>query len=245
MRLITLLLCAVSLCAQTTTFVSKGRATGSDLACDGVQQTNLAACWKFDEGSGQTLTDYFNTNDGQLGPTAGSDSEDPTWASTGLEFDDSNDYVTVPNILNPNTDFTLMVVFRKDSNDVTLFHQQDGTGTGRGWLYVDASGNLETFLGNTATEYTSAISNGTWHVGTVRHNSGTISVILDTNTPSSASVTVESATGAHIIGIHKALSLQPFDGGMAWAILYSAALSDSAVNQQVGRLLALVADRGI
>jgi len=65
----------------------------------------LEGYWKFDENTGQIAYDSsFNTNDGQLGSTSGSDDNDPTWTTghTGdasdyaLLFDGVDDYVEVP-----------------------------------------------------------------------------------------------------------------------------------------------------
>jgi hypothetical protein len=47
----------------------------------------LRGWYKFNEGSGQSVTDYSgNGNHGQLGTTAGADTNDPTWVTSGLQF---------------------------------------------------------------------------------------------------------------------------------------------------------------
>jgi len=47
----------------------------------------LLAEWRFDEGTGQVLTDSTgNGHHGQLGSTAGADANDPTWTAEGLNF---------------------------------------------------------------------------------------------------------------------------------------------------------------
>jgi hypothetical protein len=57
----------------------------------------LIAEWRFDSGAGQTLIDASgNGHHGQLGSTAGTDVNDPTWGSLGLSFDGVNDYVVAP-----------------------------------------------------------------------------------------------------------------------------------------------------
>jgi hypothetical protein len=63
--------------------------------------SGLVAGYKFTEGSGQVLTDFGpNALNGQLGTSAGSEIEDPTWvAGRGLLFDGVNDRVKV---LTPN-----------------------------------------------------------------------------------------------------------------------------------------------
>lgn len=59
--------------------------------------SDLARWYKFDDGTGDVLTDStVNAQHGQLGSTSGSDTNDPTWATEGLSFDGSDDYVTIP-----------------------------------------------------------------------------------------------------------------------------------------------------
>jgi type II secretory pathway pseudopilin PulG len=63
-------------------------------------RAGLMGQWKFDEGSGQIATDSSgNSNDGQLGSSAGPDASDPTWTTdplmgSVLSFDGSDDYIT-------------------------------------------------------------------------------------------------------------------------------------------------------
>ena len=57
--------------------------------------------WKFDEGEGQVVYDSTNNNnDGTLGATSASASDDPSWVvgkyNSALEFDGTNDYVSIP-----------------------------------------------------------------------------------------------------------------------------------------------------
>ena len=57
--------------------------------------SNLKGYWRFDEGSGQTAYDQtLNNNDGTLGSTTGSDTNDPSWATSGAAIGDAsaNDY---------------------------------------------------------------------------------------------------------------------------------------------------------
>ena len=61
--------------------------------------TGTVGLWHFNDQSGQTANDESsNNNDGQLGSTAGSDADDPSWVSTGrfgyaLDFDGTDDLV--------------------------------------------------------------------------------------------------------------------------------------------------------
>jgi hypothetical protein len=66
-------------------------------AAPAIVPDGLIAEWRFDSGAGQTLIDASgNGHHGQLGSTAGTDVNDPTWGSLGLSFDGVNDYVVAP-----------------------------------------------------------------------------------------------------------------------------------------------------
>lgn len=68
-------------------------------APSGVVPNGLVAEYRFDEGAGQTLRDYGikkNNLHGQLGSTAGADTNDPTWTAQGLSFI-TDDYVSIAN----------------------------------------------------------------------------------------------------------------------------------------------------
>ncbi len=66
------------------------------LTPQGIVRDGLVAWYKFDEGSGQVLTDYSPYgNHGVLGSTSGADTNDPTWTAQGLSFI-TDDYVNVP-----------------------------------------------------------------------------------------------------------------------------------------------------
>jgi hypothetical protein len=89
------------------------------------------AYWKFDEGTGQTANDTtVNHNDGQLGSTSGSDTNDPTWTpedrcASGkcLSFDGSDDYITMGDNLDQNAkSFTLQAWIRP--NDTSTVGQR-------------------------------------------------------------------------------------------------------------------------
>lgn len=63
---------------------------------------NLISEWRLDDGSGQTTVDSWSGgNTGTLGSTSSTDTNDPTWVTSGcvsgncLSFDGSNDYVEV------------------------------------------------------------------------------------------------------------------------------------------------------
>src|ERR687897_3703927 len=52
-----------------------------------IVQDGLVAEWRFDDGSGQVLTDYSgNGNHGTLGANSSVGADDPTWIPEGLSF---------------------------------------------------------------------------------------------------------------------------------------------------------------
>lgn len=82
--------------------------------------TDAVALWHFDESTGQMALDSAGSNNGQLGSTAGIDSNDPIWVSAGptwvprdtgyaLCFDGIDDVVYIAN--EPNFDFDLYESF--------------------------------------------------------------------------------------------------------------------------------------
>jgi prepilin-type N-terminal cleavage/methylation domain-containing protein len=65
--------------------------------------SGLVSEWQMNEGTGQTVADTWSGNTGTLGSTAGVDTNDPTWITSGcisnscLSFD-GNDYINVGNV---------------------------------------------------------------------------------------------------------------------------------------------------
>ena len=102
--------------------------------------SNLKGYWRFDEGSGQTAYDQTaNDNDGTLGSTTGSDTNDPTWVTSGAAIGDAsaNDYAgTNPGDFSANLAHT-------DGDDITATGD-GGTVTGIQVYRVDEAPNVTT-----------------------------------------------------------------------------------------------------
>lgn len=91
-------------------------------------------------------------------------------------------------------------------NDYNLYSQQDGTGTGRSWLYVDYTNNkLSTYLNGSTQNFSQTVSKFTWYRLCLTRNSSTGAVTLYVNGVSSGAVTptVTNSTGVHVIGNNK------------------------------------------
>lgn len=110
---------------RATTIVEPPEPT--DIVRDG-----LILEWRFDDGSGQVLTDYSgNDLHGQLGSGTGSDTNDPAWVSPrGLAFT-SNDYVRLASLPTLNPPFSAQVVSRRTGSvaRMTRLHLRNGTST--------------------------------------------------------------------------------------------------------------------
>jgi hypothetical protein len=71
--------------------LSPRRRAAGGAAPPGIVQDGLVAEYRFDEGSGQVLTDYSgNGHHGRLGTSGGADADDPNWTSEGLIFTGAN-----------------------------------------------------------------------------------------------------------------------------------------------------------
>jgi len=136
--------------------------------------TQGAAAYTFDAGSGQSLADATpNGNAGQLGSSAGSDSNDPTWvvgtAGSALRFDGSNDRVRVPDAasLRIAGSFTLESWVRRGSSGTTdCILSKGDTGRRNYSMMFDAAGKLD-FTWETAAG--------------IRHGALSLTTITDSN----------------------------------------------------------------
>ena len=96
-----------------------------------------------------------------------------------------------------------------DNNNETIWSQQDGTGFGRSWLYVDtATQKWQSFIGGTAKIFDTNIGQAavnTWYSFALvyAHDTNTLSLSIDGDTDIKTSVTVESANGNFVIGAAK------------------------------------------
>ena len=96
----------------------------------------LVGYWEFDEGTGQTAYDASDSsNDGQLGSTASSDDNDPSWTGDGkngggMEFDGVDDYVdcgsgsSLDNL--SNVTIEAWVYGKSDTNYERFYDKDDG-----------------------------------------------------------------------------------------------------------------------
>jgi concanavalin A-like lectin/glucanase superfamily protein/PA14 domain-containing protein/peptidase C25-like protein/BACON domain-containing protein len=171
----------------------------------------LVSYWQLDETSGTMANDAAGDNDGTL-------MGDPTWQPSGgkiegaLDFDGLDDYVSLPNILNPAYDsFSVFAWVKLDAKEGTITQtilQQEGM-NGRNWLSrISSSDKLHCYLGGESTFSDTAVfaNTGEWHHVGLTYNGTTLKIYIDGQEEASNDVTAESATGNMRLGAHAAPS---------------------------------------
>jgi hypothetical protein len=218
----------------------------------GVVQDGLVAEWRFDEGSGQVLTDYTgNAHHGQLGSITGADAADPTWTAQGLSFD-GGDFVDCGTLGIAGTQpRTLIYVGRSSGTGSTqLMSAQwnESTSAGRRWTLraVDSDGlkvRLE-FEGGGQTSALPVVQNA-WHfVGATQAGANANTCVMYANGASEA-VTLNLALDTQNtfrFGRHNNLGQVC---QFAYGLVYDRALSPAEVEQNRQALKVILASRGI
>ena len=149
----------------------------------------------------------------------------------GVDFDGADDYVVIPSVINPISDtFTAAAWFNVTDHPTTriILQQQDGTGTGRNWLYLRDSGNIASFLGGSRLTG-SPVSTGEWHHAAVTYDGTTLSLYLDGNPENSDDRAMEASDGVMLLGIHKSLSEDFFIGSIDEVAIFDRALSAAEI----------------
>lgn len=152
----------------------------------------------------------------------------------GAEFDGSADYITIPSNFSPTSSWTISCwvkgdTFALDTDDRTILSQQDGTGTGRALLYVQASSSKPlSYIGGAQSLGLSALSTGAAYYLTVVYSStaNTVAIYIDNdagNTTSSR--TAEAATGNLLLAVRKATTTGHWDGWVDELVVRQSAIS--------------------
>lgn len=211
----------------------------------GIVKNGLVAEYRFDEGSGQVLTDYRGGYNGQLGSTAGSDTNDPTWGTEGLTFA-TDDYVTCgnPSAFNfaANSQITLITVAKTTAvgaqslllkgRDAIAFNYNmslSGTSLRAGNTLNDV--NIGTVQANTF-QFLASVWDGTNVTGWVNKTKGS-PVAMATAAPDIGPLNIGGPAQGYL------------NGAMAYALLYNRQLSDGEMTQNYNALKAKVVARGI
>ncbi|MEZ4678401.1 MAG: LamG domain-containing protein [Caldilineaceae bacterium] len=150
-----------------------------------------------------------------------------------LEFDGTDDFLTVPAVLDPAAgDFTAALWFNVSplsSGDRYLLQQADGGGTGRTWFFVSGSGTLRTFLGGSTLEHPNPVTSNRWHHAALTYHlaTQTLTLYLD-GVPVSTTRALEASAGNMLLGVTKANSGY-FKGNIDEVALFDRALSATEI----------------
>lgn len=202
----------------------------------GSYESGLEAYYRFDQASGAEVIDVTSfDHDGTI-------SGGPEWLASdafgnitppgnALNFDGSDDYVALPVALNPATvgGFTVESWFKADSlnESKVILSQQDGTGTGRSWLYYNTStGTLGANLNGTFLDSTVTPSVGVWYHIAMVHDGSVLSLYLNGELKASETWSVESADGNFILGANKLLASNFWDGAFDETRIWNTARAD-------------------
>lgn len=184
---------------------------------------------------------------GQLGSTAGVDTNDPLWQSYALKFDGSNDYVLTP-VLMPSTG-TLSVLFRAPATGATktIIGVHDGS-SGRLYLQSYTTGVLNPGIGAIGFTGTTTMTVGNWYLVTLTWDGARIITYIDGEEEDNRTYT---GTPTSVVPLYiGALNTNGTLGGyfneqIGRVILHNRALSASDVRRLVRRLQAEASARGI
>ena len=222
----------------------------------------LIAEWRFDQGAGQVVTDASgHGNHLQLGPTAGVDAGEPTWASYGIDkvLNQNNNHLransaigiagtqarTVIAVAQIDTNFT-------GTNTGVSFFAWIGDGTnGRRWTLRNQSSatSLRLEVQGTSQSVALNLSDETWHfVAATQSGPNINTAVLYLNGASAAitsSAVINTTGNLVVLGQEAAASGAGRWGKMAYGLVYNRALSPAEVEQNRQALKAILAGRGI
>ncbi len=214
-----------------------------------IVQTGLVAEYRFDDGSGQALTDYGSSGwDLQLGSTSGADTNDPTWVTAGLQFatDDYCYRTTGPTVSQPTTH--VIVANHNPTDETALYLFDGGTDPGRQVAYHNDAGATEDELNVWAGAFIVPHGTGTfkrgWKVHTFIFN-GASSKYYDSN-----SQILSGNAGAG--GLEGLTVCAKYDFGqimdvatVGYHAVYNTALDTDEIAENVTALTTIMAARGV
>jgi hypothetical protein len=153
---------------------------------------------------------------------------------SAIQLDGQSQYLSVPNTLNPaSSAFTAGAWFNVaslGSANQQILQQTDGSGTGRTWLGLQASGRIYTFLGGSAMASSQSVSLNQWHYAAVTYDGATLDLYLDGQLANRADITMEANDGDLLIGASKNLATF-FGGSVDEVAVFGRALSLSELRQ--------------
>jgi chitodextrinase len=189
---------------------------------------NLKGHWKFDETSGTTAADSSGNN------KAGTVMNGAAWVASGkingaMDFDGTDDYVSLPNIIDPSTiPVTASAWIKPDVSDgIRSVLVQEGT-NGKKWLYREG-GLLTSYLLGSKVQSTGTIATGAWNHVAITYDGTILRLYLNGQPDGSSSVgKPEPELSGMRVGIDKSGSTK-FDGMIDDVRIYNRALSGSEI----------------
>ena len=232
-----------------------------------IVQDGLVAEWRFDDGSGQVLTDDAGGHHGQLGVDAGA-ANDPAWVTGGLSFTGLHasefDCVVTQALSFPSPAYHVDIVGRftgsaapgvdftvafgretgtpadDDNTPLTIF--RSGTGT---QSVVFRVGNGTAHIDSSAA---GTVFDDAWHHLSIDYTGGNIFVEQDGAAILNAAlgITPNSASAAALFGTFWDLTATiPFTGILGYITVYDHDFSAEERAQQALAFAAIFAGRGI
>lgn len=201
---------------------------------------NIVAAWTMDEGSGKTVHDVANGNDGEI--KGGAKWVDGKFGKA-LNFDGSSGYVEIPfneslRVINQG-DFTLAAWFMPNAvptENKEVFQQGDKNGTGRTWLFIAANvGEIRSWLGGAGTYSGVNVKAGEWYhaavVVTEGGNTDTVQIYVNgKQSGNPLQKAMEDSEGNYFIGCHKNLT-NFWDGIIDDVVLFNKALNEDEIKE--------------
>jgi hypothetical protein len=210
-----------------------------------IVQAGLVAEWRFDQGSGQVLTDHTsNGHHGRLGSTTGADAADPTWTAQGLSFD-GGDYVEHDTVGISGGAARTVIAVVKPSVALALGLEWPGTGpTFTRWTIRDSSGKIRLEVSGAGHNTAFSLANSWCFVAVTQASSNFNSCIVYFN-GSSEAVTASATldTRGNFFWGRRVGSSVAMEA--AYGLVYNRALSGAEVEQNRQVIKSLLAGRGI
>lgn len=209
---------------STSSILTAGSGPASTSFASEEQGPGPVAYWKFDDGQGQTAQDSSSSNnDGTLGATSGSSTDDPTWTTEDqcvsgkcLKFDGSADWVSggTTDTLNLSAAFTLSAWVRRSSTGRYdgIIQRYGGAPNYSGYgLRFDNADKVCFWVGHASGTWlctTATVTDSKWHSISATWNGANRSIYVDgiqkaNDTPANYSLSNSGDT----------LSIGAFDGG--------------------------------
>ena len=205
---------------------------------------NPVAFYRLNEEAGATTAidsspnENHATVEGSTPPTFGVDGltaeNDPAAEFSGSAADQAR--IVTPPLFNPAlTSFTIEALFRTDSTAQQAVVQQDGA-TGRTLFFLaGTTGEVRSFLGGGTRASGRSATPGQVHHGAFvfELSSSTWTWYVDGTATASGNVAPESSNGEFLIGIHKNLTGNFFDGVIDEVAFYTHALTPEQIAEHV------------